>query len=637
MHILSLLLQASPALAWNPNNNYAPAHVDCPSGVNQFVRQASTGINSDEAKWVSDRHSVAKPAMLDFLKRVNMSQFDADSFLSNTSINFGLTFAGGGYRAMLTGAGAFAAYDNRTVGSTEPGHLGGLVQAATYVSGLSGASWLLGSIVANNFTTIEALLDSKDVWDLSNSIFNTGGINIFSTAKYYDKLVDDVDSKKGAGFNVSITDIWGRALSLQFINLDQGGPAMTWSDIRQYNAFTTHQMPFPLILADGRAPGTKIISTNSTIFEMTPFELGSWDPSLEAFTDIKWLGTNVTNGVPNNNTCVIGYDNSGFFMGTSSSLFNQFILRLNSSGVSGVLYKLASAILSDLDQDSNDIAIYAPNPFYRNSTTHSSIEKSQYLDLVDGGEDGQNVPFYSLIQPERKVDAIIAFDNSADTTQSWPNAVSITNTYARQFGNQSRNNFFPSVPDNNTFINSKLYSRPVFFGCYASNFTDLRTKANAPANYSPPLIIYNSNGYYTYMSNVSTFKMSYENNEMRSIVENSYAVATYGNGTIDPEYGACVGCALIQRELERRGQNQTDQCKKCFDRYCWDGKLNSTQPSPEFLAAMWSSPGVKAQGSSASSASSTKSKSGATSLLSGSEVMAKLVMVMAIFVLSLGV
>lgn len=221
-------------------------------------------------------------------------------------------------------------------------------------------------------------------------------------------------------------------------------------------------MPFPLILADGRAPGTKIISTNSTIFEMTPFELGSWDPSLEAFTDIKWLGTNVTNGVPNNNTCVIGYDNSGFFMGTSSSLFNQFILRLNSSGVSGVLYKLASAILSDLDQDSNDIAIYAPNPFYRNSTTHSSIEKSQYLDLVDGGEDGQNVPFYSLIQPERKVDAIIAFDNSADTTQSWPNAVSITNTYARQFGNQSRNNFFPSVPDNNTFINSKLYSRPVF-------------------------------------------------------------------------------------------------------------------------------------------------------------------------------
>lgn len=133
--------------------------------------------------------------------------------LSNTSINFGLTFAGGGYRAMLTGAGAFAAYDNRTVGSTEPGHLGGLVQAATYVSGLSGASWLLGSIVANNFTTIEALLDSKDVWDLSNSIFNTGGINIFSTAKYYDKLVDDVDSKRVLA-SMSLSLIYGVVLCL---------------------------------------------------------------------------------------------------------------------------------------------------------------------------------------------------------------------------------------------------------------------------------------------------------------------------------------------------------------------------------------------------------------------------------------
>lgn len=100
---------------------------------------------------------------------------------------------------------------------------------------------------------------------------------------------------------------------------------------------------------------------------------------MSVFTDVKWLGTNVTNGKPNNGTCVLGFDNSGFMMGTSSSLFNQFILRLNSSGVTGSLYKLASKILTGLEEDYNDIAIYAPNPFFRNQTvTTSSIEKSYF-------------------------------------------------------------------------------------------------------------------------------------------------------------------------------------------------------------------------------------------------------------------
>lgn len=624
MHLLSPLLLASAALAWNPSNNYTPSYIDCPSNDVNFTRDSSTGLNPSESQWVSGRNKVTNQAMIDYLKRVNMSNFDAAAFLSNVSINMGLAFSGGGYRAMLTGAGQFAALDNRTAGSTQPGHLGGIVQAATYLSGLSGGSWLVGSIVTNNFTSIEDLLDNGNIWQLEHSIFNPGGVNVFSTAKYYNKLVDDVDDKQDAGFNISLTDIWGRALSQQFINLDEGGPALTWSDIRNYNAFTTHQMPFPLIVSDGRAPHTRIISTNSTVFEITPFDLGSWDPSLGSFMDIKWLGTNVTDGKPNNGTCVVGFDNSGFMMGTSSSLFNQFILRLNSTDISGVLKKLATDILNGLDADYNDIAIYAPNPFKRNAGWRSTIQQAPFLALVDGGEDGQNVPLYPLVQPERKVDVIMAFDNSADTDSSWPNGASIAHTYNRQFGNQSRHYFFPSVPDKNTVINNKLYERPVFYGCYASNFTQLRSQVGSPANYTPPLIIYNSNGFYTYRSNTSTFQMKYDHKEMRSIVENTYAVATYGNGTVDPEYGACVGCAIIQRELERRGLPQTDQCKKCFDRYCWDGQINSTQPSDDQIAAMWTinvANTSTTDNSSVSGQSSGKKKNGAVALESSGTAM----------------
>ena len=62
---------------------------------------------------------------------------------------------------------------------------------------------------------------------------------------------------------------------------------------------------------------------NSTVIEMNPFEFGSFDPSLNTFTDIKYLGTNVSNGVPVD-LCVNGFDNSGFIVGSSSSLFNLF-------------------------------------------------------------------------------------------------------------------------------------------------------------------------------------------------------------------------------------------------------------------------------------------------------------------------
>ena len=36
--------------------------------------------------------------------------------------------------------------------------------------------------------------------------------------------------------------------------------------------------------------------------------------------------------------------------------------------------------------------------------------------------------------------------------------------------------------------------------------------------------------------------------------------------------GACVGCAIIRR-ARRQGIEQTEQCKRCFENYCWDGTI----------------------------------------------------------------
>lgn len=195
----------------------------------------------------------------------------------------------------------------------------------------------------------------------------------------------------------------------------------------------------------------------------------------------------MTNGRPNG-TCVHGFDNAGFIVGTSSSLFNQFILQLNSTGVTGVVYDLAHSILKRLDKDSDDIAIYSPNPFKGMSYLgNSSIAQTEYLDLVDGGEDGQNVPYYPLLQPERAVDVVISYDNSADTDFNWPNGTSAVQTYRRQFENQANGTIFPYVPDVNTFINENLTSRPAFFGCDVQNMTSLDKNGYTDVNSSAAL------------------------------------------------------------------------------------------------------------------------------------------------------
>lgn len=177
--------------------------------------------------------------MRDFLVRANITGFDAGQYIDNhrdntTALpNIALAFSGGGYRALLNGAGALAAFDDRTTNGTSAGHLGGLLQASTYVSALSGGGWMLGSIYANNFTTVQDIVnqgDNTQIWQFQNSLFKgppTGGIQLLSTADYFSNLVSTVKSKvdsPAGAFNSSITDYYGRGLSFQLINASDGAP-----------------------------------------------------------------------------------------------------------------------------------------------------------------------------------------------------------------------------------------------------------------------------------------------------------------------------------------------------------------------------------------------------------------------------
>lgn len=585
MRFATLFLFASAALAWSPTSNYAPAEVDCPEGN---LTRTADALSEEEADWVKERNKVTDKYLETFLQDAGLDDFDPSSFLSNTtdgrSIKIGIAFSGGGYRAMLNGAGQLAALDNNTRGAATKG-LGGLLQSSTYLAGLSGGNWLVGSLVMNNWTNVQEILDTQEIWNLEHSIVDYGGWNPVKAYEYYDDIYQDIQDKKDAGFELSFTDTWGRALSHQFFpELTNYGQSILWSQIQEMDSFVNHEMPFPIVVADGRTPGSEIISGNSTVFEFNPFEMGSWDPSLYLFTNVRYLGTDVEDGKPLSDTCIGGFDNAGFVMGTSSSLFNQFVLQINTTSLSSTLKSLISSVLEDVSNDDDDIAIYEPNPF--KSVEEASVQtivKNDTLFLVDGGEDLQNVPLYPLIQPIRDVDVIFAYDNSADTDQYWPDGASLIATYERQFLEQANSTIFPYVPDSNTFRNLNLTAKPTFFGCDAKNLTSLLPDdADENDVYKSPLIVYTANRPFTYYSNTSTFKLSYEDEEKRAIIQNGFEVASRLNRTLDDEWSVCVACAIIRREQERQGVEQSEECQKCFTEYCWDGTIDDSEPGVNF-------------------------------------------------------
>lgn len=65
-----------------------------------------------------------------------------------------------------------------------------------------------------------------------------------------------------------------------------------------------------------------------------------------------------------------------------------------------------------------DAASY-PNPFQGVSPSTFPDTNQTRLTLVDGGENGENVPFQPLLVQARDVDTIIAIDGSKDTSDNF--------------------------------------------------------------------------------------------------------------------------------------------------------------------------------------------------------------------------
>jgi lysophospholipase len=275
-------------------------------------------------------------------------------------------------------------------------------------------------------------------------------------------------------------------------------------------------------------------------------------------------------------------------MGSSASAVNMWYIEDSSNGTLGIFSKRSDTpSTNDDDEFRSEITplstlepiiqqfnksfgenlstvAYAqwPNPFIGLNSTTQALRNEQYLKLVDGSENGQVDPLWSLIQPARGLDFIISWDNGGDARPyHWNNGTALYETYqaAKREGIP-----FPVIPSSSTFIKFNYTHKPVFFGCDAR----LTTTKSSDA----PIVLYLANAPYSSYSNFTAGQAVMPLARLDDVFVNSFNQITGGNGTLDKEFAQCLGCAAIDRSAMRVGMKRTAQCQRCMERHCWHGE-----------------------------------------------------------------
>ena len=426
----------------------------------------------------------------------------------------------------------------------------GLYQALTYQAGLSGGSWLLSSLAGNNYPTVSYLKEALWKEAFRDSLLDPG---FLLAAVAYGEVLGDVIEKEAAGYDTTLTDPWGRLLSYQLLEGSWGGVSTTLSSVTGLSNFTSYSVPFPVITALGVKVwlGECIPGPNATTYEFSPYEFGSFDKDVSAFTPTKYLGTTLKGGKPVA-TCTTNYDNLGYIFGTSSSLFNQLCVPVPAVNSTTDLSETLTALIDQVHEvTTSDLYATYRNPFYEYISSNAisnianNISAQENLSLVDGGEALQNNPIFPFLQPSRNISVILVNDNSADTSNNFPNGSEILTTYVQSLNaGLTRMPFIPSVE---TFVAQNLTTKATFFGC---------------GDPEKVTIVYLPNAAYTFASNTATAKLAYSESETDSMIANGVQIGTQGD---DAEWGTCLGCAIMMKT----GQTLPSECTACFEEYCY--------------------------------------------------------------------
>ena len=402
-----------------------------------------------------------------------------------------------------------------------------------------------GSLSGNNWPTISSLQTAQ--WDTSfqNGLFAPEGVLVAAADA---DIVADIEAKNAAGFSPTLTDPYARLLGYLLLEQPLGGVSDLVSGLSSQSQYTSHSVPFPIITCLGNdiSTGQCDPPANAKQYEFSPYEFGSWDSGIAAFTPTQYLGSSLSNGQPTTpGVCETRFDNLGFIMGTSSNVFNEICANNTTlPGDFGTLSTDLNALLAKVHTvtTKDEYAVY-PNPFY-NFASSPAVSSMKQLTLVDGGESDQNNPIWPFLH--RSVDVIIVSDNSADTSDNYPDGSELYSTYVQaQAAGLSK---MPIIPSSSVFLAQGLNKRPTFFGC------------NSP---STATIVYLPNTNYTFDSGQSTARLEYSKSDARAMVANGNLIGNYNNS---PTWATCLGCGIMKKS----GASLPSTCTGCFSTFCYN-------------------------------------------------------------------
>ena len=202
------ILKSSPE-DYAPNINQTCPDVTTAPLVRVFPPTNQT-LHPEEERYVAERLStVVTPAWHDWLGDGSGIGYDMNAFNGSLSAKIGIAISGGGYRAAQYGAGVLSALDARNESAKAAG-TGGLLQVASYLTGLSGestardwddgvssaselmtatgGSWITGSLLFNDFPTVEHMVFGNDQlsgWLLDIDLATPDGLDLFSDKNQY--------------------------------------------------------------------------------------------------------------------------------------------------------------------------------------------------------------------------------------------------------------------------------------------------------------------------------------------------------------------------------------------------------------------------------------------------------------------
>ncbi|KAM0084035.1 hypothetical protein ACKRZS_003756 [Fusarium odoratissimum] len=576
-----------------------------------------TGLSDEESSWREQRAKQMIPNLEDYLKLANITNFNVSNYINKLKSDdvpiVGLSVSGGGTQSGLGGLGVWQAFDARSA-IARAARTGGLTQLFSYITGLSGGGAVTVSLLAaNNFTTTDGVKKASN-FSLDYSSGPDGNQTAFFTT-----IFENMGAKDESGFPVSVADTFGQFWGTW---LPEDRVYSNYSDIASKNtAFTLGDAPMPIVcfaeVIPGKSPEIgKLMYPgfneserfNLTAYEVTPFEFGSWvGGRVQAFIQTKFLGTSMSEGRPQNKSeCVQGFDKLTLMQGTTANAFTAWFI--DSFYGIPVFAKRWLEKRQKVNPDINDIPI--PKDQYDNPLVQLTNMTAEYFDLtfneslwatypnpfedynedmkgvselllVDGSLTLESNPLRPLIIPDRKLDLIIVYEASSDAPNSWVNGTNLINTALTA----SQGNIpFPKIPDVNTIVAQNLSFQPTFFGCNASSST--------------PLLLWLPNAPWTGYTNYSYAQTQFTTNQVDIALENAFQVATYGNGSVDENWPACLACAAIKGSLRRLDIEMPKQCEQCFERHCWNGTTSDRKATagdfnltprlePELSFAKW--------------------------------------------------